>query len=304
MISLRVNHVRSWTDPEGSRVMGHALAERLEQRYADGRAAVFVTLTYRRDEWDGPQALWHAQSDHRHVRRFIERLATITGDDYTGRWFCKLEFQQGGWVHWHLLIDAKRIEHSDLQAAWGYGFVWVNAATPEKRRYLCKYVSKGGDLPSFILTERARSFKVVRVSRGYWDEIKPRPEDQPVRRQPLPFYRTLGQVLEERAKAPAFKAVAKHRGKVVMSMLCAAGGVMMMALCAMNEGTERIEVRAGASMLRWLGDREAQGREAARASGLHLIQTTRTADAVPLPYQPRWLERYFEDVGVVTWRAG
>lgn len=302
MITIRSNHVRSWSDSAGAVAMGLALAERLERRYADGRPAVFVTLTYRRDEWDGPQSLWRAQSEQRHVRRFIERLAEITGDNYTGRWFCKLEFQTGGWVHWHLLIDAKRIEHSHLQEAWQHGFVWVERATTDTRKYLCKYVSKAGDLPAFILAERARSFKVVRVSRGFWDEIRSRPEDQPVRRQPLPFYRTLGQVLEARAASLPLRAVCKRGGRVVMSALVASCGLTLTCLCAMNEGKERIEVRAGGSMLHWLASREAAGREAAAAAErVHLIKTTRTADRAP--YRPDWLVRYFEDVGYLTWHS-
>lgn len=283
--------------------MGLALAERLERRYADGRPAVFVTLTYRRDEWDGPQSLWFAQSQDRHVRRFIERLSAITGDDYTGRWFCKLEFQGGGWVHWHLLIDAKRIEHADLQEAWRHGFVWVERATPEARKYLCKYVSKVGQLPGFILAERARSFKVVRVSRGFWDEIKSRPDDQPVRRHPLPFYSTLGQVLERREQALPFKAVAKRGARVVMSAVFSARGLTMTCLCAMNEGVDRVRVRASASVLHWLASREAAGRAAAAAAErVHLIKTTRTAETGPA-YRPAWLMRYFEDTGHLVWQA-
>lgn len=187
---------RSWLDYQWSRAFGARLAARLEER-CKGRKGVFLTLTYRREEYDGPRDLYKRASEEKHVAMFMRRLGRLLGGSLSGRWICKLEFQQGGWVHWHLLVlDIDRIEHSVLDDAWGHGFVWIKRLTAETRRYMTKYVAKGGGLPAFLYAEKPRSVKIIRTSPGFWgEESQPSDPPRPDRMPPLPAYRPIGESL-------------------------------------------------------------------------------------------------------------
>jgi hypothetical protein len=192
------------------RVLAMKLAARLWERCKSERDGRFLTLTYRRDEYDGPQDLYRRSGEDRHVRRFIEDLAAYLGESLTGRWLCKLEFQKGGWVHWHLVVlGVGRIDHAVLTDMWGHGFVWVKRMTRSNVTYLTKYVAKDGELPAFLLLEPIRSVKVVRVSPGFWGDV---PDDvavddahggdaAPRRRGRMPWYRSIGEAIEEAPEA-------------------------------------------------------------------------------------------------------
>ena len=173
----------SWANPEGARRLGADLARRLE-RELDGESAVMLSLTYRRrDGVDGRDVYFEAM-DQRHVREFIRRLSAKLGYSLTGRWLCKLEFQSDGTPHWHIVIRGARfMKHALVAQCWPHGFVWVSAgrsvAKPYRGRkgvrdakslilYLAKYCAKGGQVPNWVLNLQPRSFKVVRVSPGFW----------------------------------------------------------------------------------------------------------------------------------------
>lgn len=197
MLSLKPRISKSWLDTRHARRLGYELAERLCTR-CKGEKGVFLTLTYRRDEWEGPRDLYRATSSERHVRRFMERLGELLGTSFAGRWLCKLEFQKDGYVHFHLVVlGISRIEHSLLEHAWGYGFVWIERLNPARIRYVCKYVSKAGDLPAFLYFEPCRSVKVIRVSPGFWGDTEPRPpREKPEPTQELSAYVPIGMMIE------------------------------------------------------------------------------------------------------------
>lgn len=171
-IEVRQGRSKSWLDKEYQHVLSAQLADRLVSR-TQGESGLFLTLTYRRDEYQCPADLYHATSRRRDVRRFIESLANYLGESLSGRWLCKLEFQRGGWVHFHLiLLGVRRIDHTALQDIWGHGYVWINRLTPSRIRYACKYISKGEELPSFLYLEPVRSVKIIRVSPGFWGDTR------------------------------------------------------------------------------------------------------------------------------------
>src|SRR5690606_20307089 len=102
--------------------------------------------TYERREGETPEELFRRSSEERHVRKFIERLSRVMGQSLTGRWICKLEFQRGGWVHWHLIIvGCSSIPHRRLAKAWSHGHVWVQRCTKARVKYFAKYIAKGGN---------------------------------------------------------------------------------------------------------------------------------------------------------------
>lgn len=169
MIELRTNPSQSWLDAETGRILGWALGQRLTVR-CRGHAGLFVTLTYRRSDHRDAQDCYRRQSDEQHVPLFIRKVSRYLHRDLRGKWICKVEFQRGGWMHFHLIIlDVDRIPHEALAQMWGHGFVWVNKLSPHRIKYACKYVSKAGSLPAWLLMERPRSVKIVRVSHGFWE---------------------------------------------------------------------------------------------------------------------------------------
>jgi hypothetical protein len=170
-----------------------------------GHRGVFVTLTYRREDWDDSQDCYRSAQEQQHVPLFLRKVSRFLGESLKSRWICKLEFQEGGWVHWHIIIlDVNKIPHAELTRMWGRGHVWINRLSPGRIRYCCKYVCKGGQVPGWLYAEPTRGVKVVRVSPGFWGDVEPK---EPSEQDPfdfygwkppkLPFWKSIGQRIEE-----------------------------------------------------------------------------------------------------------
>lgn len=87
--------------------------------------------------------------DYVQGRRLVSRL--LRGRRYV----VVIEFQEAGWPHWHVLvdgwIDGDRVWRL-WRDRWKVGrphFEWVPLGAGVN--YLCKYVSKGGDAPAWVL---------------------------------------------------------------------------------------------------------------------------------------------------------
>lgn len=174
MNEFRQSSPASWLHPEGQRAVSARLRERLLKRCRghDGRV---ITLTYRRDEYPNPLELYRRAAERQDVPMFLRRLKKEVGS-LSGRWICKLEFQKGGWVHWHLIIlDLGFVDHGKLTRLWRHGHVWVDRLTPRNISYCCKYLSKDGGLPAWLYAERPRAVKIVRTSPGFWGDT---PEEE------------------------------------------------------------------------------------------------------------------------------
>lgn len=196
-LRVRRGGARSWLDYQWSRAFGARLAARLEER-CHGERGVFITLTYQREQYDCPKELYQQASEQKHVAEFMKRLSRFLGEKLSGRWICKLEFQEGGWVHWHLiLLGITRIEHSELERLWGHGYVWIERMNPKNLKYMAKYVAKGDGCPAFLYAEKPRSVKIIRTSKGFWnDPPKNRPPPKPDHGQlHLDAYRPIGESL-------------------------------------------------------------------------------------------------------------
>jgi hypothetical protein len=197
----------------------------------------------------------------------------------------KVEFQTGGWVHWHgVILGLNRIEHDLLQECWGWGFTWVKRMTPENIAYVCKYVTKGDSLPSFLYMEDR--VRVVRTSNGFWgEEPRPRVESDEPRPQYLHgCYISIGERLERSRERCVVREVGTERRTLVrrsplqvlalLRPLQACGGLKV------GSGTDgrwiRVEMQSG-EFLRLVGHQAGRGREAARPA-LHL-NTKRKDDA-------------------------
>jgi hypothetical protein len=199
-MEVKKREPRSWLSATTGPAIAAAFGERLSKRL-EGKSGVFVTLTYDRENWSDAYEVYRAAGEERHVRLFIRRLGEYLGESLRGRWACKMEFQEEGWVHWHLvLVGVKRIPHDDLTELWGRGHVWINRLQRKRVAYFAKYVAKAGQgVPGFLLAERRGSVKVVRVSPGFWDEPsekKGRAREDHARVR-YPWYVAVGEVLED-----------------------------------------------------------------------------------------------------------
>lgn len=175
MIQIKQQGTGSWLDPLSVKGLSARLSSRLIER-CRGHRGLFVTLTYDRtgDTYEGggfesSLACYRAAQDEQHVPLFLRKLSRYLGESLTGRWLCKLEFQKGGWPHWHIIIlDVPKIPHAELLTMWDKGHVDVRRLSPKNIRYVTKYTCKGGDLPAWLLAERSRAVKIIRVSPGFW----------------------------------------------------------------------------------------------------------------------------------------
>jgi len=167
-----------------------------------GERGLFLTLTYNRQDFESPLDLYRRQSEEQHVPMFLRRLArALDVESFAGCWMRKMEFQRGGWVHFHVvLLWPERIPHDVLTECWGHGFVWVSKLDPDKHAaYVSKYVAKGGNMPPWLYNEKPRSVKIVAASPGFWNDTERREhyDREPDPWAGLPVWKPIGRSIDE-----------------------------------------------------------------------------------------------------------
>jgi len=322
MIEIKQRGTGSWLDPRSSKALAAKLSTRLADR-CTGEKGVVITLTYNREEYESSRALYHAARDEQHVPLFLRKIGRRLSETLTGRWFCKMEFQRGGWVHWHIiLLGVSRIDHAVLKEAWGRGHVWITRLNPKALTYLSKYVAKPGGVPPWIYAERARSVEIIRTSPGFWckeqggeDEVYPfivpdedledpypyghlhpdEPEPPEPARYTADIYEPIGSKIERQRE----RCVARdHLGRSARGDVDL--GVLLVVLMEMGCGTIGrrkgwLVVDADLSTLARAEAVAARRREAADASALHSIKSS-NPDVLPLRSSiPRWLDTWFSE---------
>ena len=116
----------------------------------------FITLTFNNDN---PFDIADIPSCNREFKKFIQRLRyRICGLKY----IAVIEFQKRGAIHYHLLISIPRIDHAELSALWGRGFVFIQALDQVTNigAYMSKYMVKD------IYDERLKGQKCYFTSKG------------------------------------------------------------------------------------------------------------------------------------------
>ncbi len=185
MLYIKGRTTRSWLTKYGY-ILAAKLANRLVER-CKGEKGVKLELTYERSQFEGPQDLYHTAKQKRHVGRFMHKLGRWMGESLSGRWLCKMEFQKGGYLHWHIiLLGVTYIPHDVLTRLWSHGHAWVSRITKRRLQYVCKYVAKADGVPAFLYLEPMRSVKIIRASPGFWgdvedpsDELEEEPDELP-----------------------------------------------------------------------------------------------------------------------------
>lgn len=194
----------NWYTSTGVRKKQREIARR---GLPDIRGCLFFTLTI--DPSLGLEKETYERGKDQ-LRRFLEKLRKYWGTkEPSGRykfgWAWKLEFQENGYAHWHLIVKTKkRIKMKDLQLLnqfWGLGRTNVKRINTEDFNYLFKYVSKcaaysqGDDsgiaLPIWVLDyerideETGKPFTRMRfwqTGSGFYDGPKKPTKRKPVKR--------------------------------------------------------------------------------------------------------------------------
>jgi hypothetical protein len=119
----------------------------------------FVTLTV------DPLKFKSEQSAYEHIKtrmRYFIRSLKVYLEINDLRYAWKLEFQENGMPHWHMLIDHKKpIDVKHLTKLWKYGRIDIKRCKDKAFPYTFKYCSKNIEgLPSWFLEyKRPRLFQ-------------------------------------------------------------------------------------------------------------------------------------------------
>lgn len=319
MIGVRVKRSGSWLDPECAGLLGWHLGRRLwarvSARLAAGEKGVAITLTYRRDEYADAEDLYQSQKERQDVPLFMRRLGRVLCRNVTGDWICKAEFQQGGWLHFHIiLMGSDYVDHAALSRAWGLGFVYIKRLTKKRVIYMVKYVAKGGRIPLFLYGEKPRSVKIIRTSKGFWGEtsddcsycpVWARYGDKPLRMPGV--YVPIGIKIRERGLV--LRCVDRNGGKAFSTRTCDPGTALIAltnshAVWPGNDGWLRIGCSPELAHLiidrcgRGVADRPPREAEPRPRSGRLYLRGSRKRDAVDIAAVrlPWWKEaEYMED---------
>ncbi len=184
-VFIRKAHCWSHLDPLAGPKMARCIGQRLHRRLAlarmNGDAWVMLTLTYDRepyepDDPDAPEHLYDEAARLQHVNKFMKRLGDALGTKFTGKWIAKVEFQKGGWLHYHLiLIGPSFIPHNTLLETWGHGACYVSAGTGRHAYYVSKaarYATKAEEgYPEWLYERTPKAVKLYRTSPGFWTPL-------------------------------------------------------------------------------------------------------------------------------------
>lgn len=171
---MKVQRIKEqgWFTAEGAAIKGSKLARRLLEKAGSRKKLVLLTLTLdpekHASEYEGYE--WGSEV----LRRVMYDLRQYLGE-FEHLW--KLETQENGWPHWHVLIFRGGVpRHQFSQVLAVIGSRWLAGSSPQgidlKRvdirgvKYLCKYVSKSQLWPDWML-DLCR-IRIYGTSKGFW----------------------------------------------------------------------------------------------------------------------------------------
>jgi len=320
MVAVRERRMGSWLDRASAIVLGCRLGAKLWER-VKGRPGLFITLTYDRDRYGDALDLYRTQSERQHVAKFIKRLQNRLGVSLKGEWIRKLEFQEGGWVHWHLIIMGPQfIANRDIAECWGHGFTKTKGLNRERCFYMTKYVCKGNiALPSFIWGEPPRSVKIIAVSPGFWGEAAKESTYCPVWRkygppppQRIPAFVPIGRRLQQCRGVTVGAGRPGCRPHGIHSVSCEPA-LMMQHLSRCSRSVTRCDgwlwfdcsesavVQAATAARRASGSNEGAGTPAPRSGALNLSGTRKPDRSGFLPEWLGWLDAWWQEQAMYAW---
>jgi len=153
-IITEVTPRRVWWTPKGAA----GCAARILAKAPDVTGWVMITVTVDRKRYNGPRAAYDAiMADWPRVNKQLARL-----NRGPLRWARKLELQEGGWPHWHLICNLRKLRRTELpllDALWQHGMVNITylrdaRAMSYALKYCCKSITDdGSDAPDYGLPD-------------------------------------------------------------------------------------------------------------------------------------------------------
>lgn len=323
MIGIRERRYGSWLDPASAVVLGCKMGHLLWKRCV-GQRGLFLTLTYDRSKYRDALDLYRTQSERKHVAKFMSRLSRTLGRSLKGKWVRKMEFQEGGWVHWHLIIvGLEFVPNAVISQCWGHGFTKTKGLNKGRVFYLTKYVAKGGvPLPSFIWGERPRSVKIIAASPGFWGDAArpstycaiyakygPKPPSR------WPAYVPIGKCMERNRGCTMAKGGPKRKPFGIHSVCCEPVELIQLMAefgrrCVRANGwlwfdvDEDIAAKAAAVCGREWSQRLADCTPAPRSGALNLRGTSKRSREGELPPHLDWLDAWWKEQAMAEWLPG
>ena len=155
----------SWFHPVGI----HKALKRILPRMPDLSGKLFITLTVDpksfRDEESGFD---HSRDKIRRIFHRLRKGVHWEGETYRLRapYAVKLEFQENGWPHYHIVFLTNRfLPYGLVSHMWGLGWIEVERIKSDEFNYLLKYITKAQELPEWVLHKRR--IRVFQSSRGF-----------------------------------------------------------------------------------------------------------------------------------------
>jgi hypothetical protein len=156
LVTITPHVPANWYSVEGAFKKFKLLEKKGLPSFKDWR---FLTLTVDNDKFKSGKSAYEYIKPR--LRFFIRRLKQyLNSNDLQYCW--KLEFQQNGYPHWHLLINYKKIiSVRDIYQIWANGYVDIKRIESKNLPYVFKYCAKSLDgLPHWFLEyNRPRVFQ-------------------------------------------------------------------------------------------------------------------------------------------------
>jgi len=174
-------------------------AKRVLARAPNVKGYVLLTLTIDPARFESPEDAYSQV-----VSSWTDFNSSLRRAFYDGRemsYFRKMELQENGWPHWHLIINLRKLNLSEMQLLtriWGYGrtdleFIRDVSALQYVLKYVSKVVETSNDLglPDWVLDYRTTHGKVIQwvyslnfYNRSSGSSIVPRgtTDEQPIKR--------------------------------------------------------------------------------------------------------------------------
>ena len=168
--------------------LGIKLKRRLIPVLQTFRRVMMLTLTIDPQHFAGPIEAFEHVKKARCLGVTMQALRRA-GVLLSERWFAVIEWQDNGWPHWHVLVEAEHIPFDTLAAAWnvnlaklgktatetrtGFGSVRFNAPLKDGKHaagYACAYLTKHpkNGYPQWVLDSLTRKVHRYSASRGFW----------------------------------------------------------------------------------------------------------------------------------------
>ena len=167
---LRQYIPKSWYHEGGI----HKVLADLIPRLPEVKGSLFLTLTVDPKFFSSPTEAYEYSRDR--IRRIFYKLRK--GVEWEGKTYriksqycVKTEFHENGFAHFHLIFLTRRFLPAELlNHLWSYGRTEVKRIGNKDFHYLLKYVTKGGELPEWVL-KRNRS-RIFQPSHGFLEKAK------------------------------------------------------------------------------------------------------------------------------------